>query len=1612
MGELWWNFKQAAELSRYTSEQLQNATQWAVWTVDPSTGNTAGAGFDPYLPGSTISTLNADGMAASEVIAQLASASNVESFYPLIEGLNAVKTASPLDEPLFDSQWHLRNTGQLTGSPNYQDLPGVPGEDINVVGAWNLGYTGQGVTVGVIDSGYQTNHPDLSVNNNAGLGANFATGVGSHGTAVAGLIAANGNNNNGVVGVAYDASLVNIDIGTDQGLNLTSAVLNYRNDVIDIYNLSLGEGVDGRLYQPLDPSLIFALRSAVLFGRPDENGVPLGNIFVVASGNDGGTDFAGQGFATSGHWDSANYSGLVSSRYTIGVGAVNQESTYRSITDGTVTNYPEAGSSILVSAPTGSVGLEVGLDLGAGSGIWTTDLTGNNGYNSAGDIDGDFLDDTNYTSRFSGTSAATPMVSGVIALMLQANPNLTYRDVQEILVRSARQNNPTSESWQTNLFESWESPAVQVVPVDPMDPTMGLKVIPGEDPFLRDDIDPNSDIPLDPTRTIGSLFVLPPIDNYKLFQLDRFDNGAGYTVSDARGDYAEEYGWGHGVVDAELAVQLASQWTTKRQALAPELTYTTFVRPGDIYIPSAAKVGPDGADELYIIPGIAGGARGEGFHAYYDEFFADMPFDGDDPPSDDNGLPFPLTSDFLPGFDLPAMKVEWVEVKMTVVGSDLNDMRIALRSPDGTVSDLNAFIEQNDNISVNMNHLDQDSLRPGTDAPGEGTIVFSTNRHWGERSDSFTDVDPNTGQAITLESEYQRNWELIVENYGGSSATLDAFEVVFHGAPIGENTERILGHVGLDVGTPDNPGLANDGNFDFARGIDLDTSGDGITDTRVVDPDQEPFASNVTVTVHDVSDPDPDSIVDEFVTGADGNFYFDLAPGTYTVKAFAPNGYTLLQDTGLDPRYQEEWTVTINPNDDFTRTAGRGHVIDDDQDGIQDSLDMRYDYYNDVDFLLKADVNQSTDVTVSGFVFADVNGDGQFNGSDTEAKNFHVYADVNHSGAFEQGEPETRTSMEDADAGQYTIVVPGIDSLQNIVIVVEPVTSGWAPTKPIGGKQTLLQMGGGVATNVDFGFRPPLDSNGDGNAGDPGTIIGVVYSDHNSNGVQNTSDEGVSGVRVYVDANANGEFDYVDVNTNGIFDEGDTSEVTDVTNDFGGFFLAGVDPGIVRVRIVVPVDWVQTGPLSGFFQETLTDGGFLNNVGFGIRNLATRDFGDLPDTYKTTLAADGPRHSVISGFRLGARVDGETDGTPTAAANGDDLTLGDEDGVTLPGGSLVAGQANTVQVNVSGVGGYLNAWFDFDHSGTFESSEHVLIDRDLNPGTQSLTVNVPANLAPGPVAARFRWGTAGLDYYGAAIIGEVEDYFFNTITAATQSAAIPGDYDSSGTVDDADYDLWKSSYGSTSNLAADGNNDGVVNSADYAIWRNHYGQTNGGGGSASVAVETAASDPLIYRVSQVSSSTGSQLTADSPEYAALMQMIGATPVTYDLGARGTATIYTFSGSESAGGQASASSPSTSVASAAAAPVSAGQAGQQLMPFSTTASPRESTAIVRRHERASTDSSSADLLLVDRVLSHLGGDDDAPVEAAPLGEHARRHDDRFALALASAFEDDADWWTTL
>lgn len=325
-----------------------------------------------------------------------------------------------LNDTYFDQQWHLQT--------EEADLV-----DINLGDVWER-YTGEGVVIGILDDGLALDHPDLAPNLEPlhydfrdgdsdpspnllvpDIDDGMTPGEDRHGTAVAGLAAARGNNGIGVSGVAPRVGLAGLRLIGDYAADITEAeAFTHGLQDIDIKNSSWGPPGFGYLLTGPGPLATEALRHATNVGRGGK-----GTIFVWAAGNGGLRD------------DDANKDGYVNSPYTIAVGAVDEF--------GKRTNYSESSASLVVVAPSGASHLR---------GLATTDLLGNDGYNHSG-ID-DELDDLDYTNGFGGTSGSAPIVSGVIALMLDANPNLGWRDVQEILMRTARQVDADNAGWFEN----------------------------------------------------------------------------------------------------------------------------------------------------------------------------------------------------------------------------------------------------------------------------------------------------------------------------------------------------------------------------------------------------------------------------------------------------------------------------------------------------------------------------------------------------------------------------------------------------------------------------------------------------------------------------------------------------------------------------------------------------------------------------------------------------------------------------------------------------------------------------------------------------------------------------------------------------------------------------------------------------------------------------------------------------------------------------------------------------------------------------------------------------------------------------------------------------------
>ena len=171
-----------------------------------------------------------------------------------------------------------------------------------------------------------------------------------------------------------------------------------------------------------------------------------------------------------------------------------------------------------------------------------------------------------------------------------------------------------------------------------------------------------------------------------------------------------------------------------------------------------------------------------------------------------------------------------------------------------------------------------------------------------------------------------------------------------------------------------------------------------------------------------------------------------------------------------------------------------------------------------------------------------------------------------------------------------------------------------------------------------------------------------------------------------------------------------------------------------------------------------------------LQATAVRDFGDLPDTYSTTLAGNGARHLTATGLRLGGNVDAEATGSPSGTAAGDDSdsTPDDEDGVSRVMSNYWAPSATVnLLVTVNGCSGtcYLNSWMDWNNDGDFDTGEQVYSDYGIGNGTgQNVSLSIPSGYVAGTdVHARFRLcSTTGQcnTYYGSAPNGEVEDYLW------------------------------------------------------------------------------------------------------------------------------------------------------------------------------------------------------------------------------------------------------------
>lgn len=327
-----------------------------------------------------------------------------------------IKTAYP-DDPLYPP-----TTEGALSFPGCWHLNGASGfANVRADVVWQAGFRGQGVVVTIVDDGVQANHPDFAGGFSPANSWNYGNGqsdpsptdAGSnHGTAVAGVAAARGNNTLGTIGAAPEAWLGGITFGTaGPASQYTDAIL-FRssgpvaNRGIDIKNYSFHWG-----YGTVTSS------DAQAIGTSSQ----AGTIHVWSAGND---------------VQDSNWLMNQASPWSITVAALGSNSVF--------SDYTSFGANVTCTAPSSSTGQ---------LSITTTDRTGASGYNTNGNTGG-FYADLDYNNTFGGTSSSAPLVAGVLALARGANPNADSRLMKHILARTATKVDPTQSSyvggWSTN----------------------------------------------------------------------------------------------------------------------------------------------------------------------------------------------------------------------------------------------------------------------------------------------------------------------------------------------------------------------------------------------------------------------------------------------------------------------------------------------------------------------------------------------------------------------------------------------------------------------------------------------------------------------------------------------------------------------------------------------------------------------------------------------------------------------------------------------------------------------------------------------------------------------------------------------------------------------------------------------------------------------------------------------------------------------------------------------------------------------------------------------------------------------------------------------------------
>jgi hypothetical protein len=296
------------------------------------------------------------------------------------------------NDPFFPMQWSHRNTGN-----NIPDgITGIPGCDMRTDSAWQISMGDPSVIVSIVDTGIDTLHEDLHERMIVGLSIDtysnlpYAWDDNNHGTACSGIVAATGNNNLGVIGVAPESRIFGVKIFNAAGNTNSTAIINGL-----IAAWQRGSWVSSNSWGGGSPIAAAdnAILDGVTFGR---NGKGVVWTFATHNGNN-----------SSIVWPSSNINVI-----SVGGNSPCNQRKSPSSCDGENFWGANYGTGLEIVAPCVKV--------------YTTDRTGAVGYSSG-----------NYFATFNGTSSATPNVSGVCALILAVDSSLTWNTIREYICLTA-----------------------------------------------------------------------------------------------------------------------------------------------------------------------------------------------------------------------------------------------------------------------------------------------------------------------------------------------------------------------------------------------------------------------------------------------------------------------------------------------------------------------------------------------------------------------------------------------------------------------------------------------------------------------------------------------------------------------------------------------------------------------------------------------------------------------------------------------------------------------------------------------------------------------------------------------------------------------------------------------------------------------------------------------------------------------------------------------------------------------------------------------------------------------------------------------------------------------